>query len=178
MPKDRADRKTVHRSASQILLLHEELLVELQAALGNASQGLEMNRTRSQALSKHTRWRSMDSPHSVVSQWDRILHHSIDTSRPHQRSFIADTQLVVAIAAVFDKFVRRRDPVAPHLTRRCIAFSPTKHTPPTTTSWASPTSSRLRRMKPKGGSRLCRRSPSAQRSEMSIGTGRCPFEIS
>ena len=103
------------KSAGQILQLHEELLVDLQMALGDSDQGQEVNQPL-RMFSKHTRWRSMDSPPPVASQWDQIARHSIDTSRPRPRSFMADTHLVLVVAKVFDKLVSHRDLTMHHLT--------------------------------------------------------------
>lgn len=107
LPKDRADRKTMHKSASQILQLHEELLIELQTALGKADHSQEIQSRPRRIYPRHTRWRSMDSPPPAI-QRDQVVRHSIDTSRPRPRSFMADTQLVVGIAMLFDEFVSHR----------------------------------------------------------------------
>src|SRR6202012_1108793 len=101
LPRDRACRRAVYNSACQILELHEELLAELQTSLGNADQS-EVVRGPRQMSSGHARGRSADSPHPVAYQWDQIARHSIDTSRPRPRSFMADTNLVLVVAKVFD----------------------------------------------------------------------------
>ena len=117
LPKDRVDRTMVRKSATQILQLHEELLVELQEALGNANQSQDQSQSRPRRLfSRHAGWRSMDSSPPVAVQWDQIARNSIDTSRPCSRSFMADTQLVVGVAKVFDRLVSHWDLIMHHLT--------------------------------------------------------------
>jgi hypothetical protein len=121
-------RRSIRRSVSQILQLHEDLIAQLLILR-------ERHEPRSESkpgklrhrISRHVRWRSLDttSPTSIYSpRRDRWARHSIDTSRPsliQTKSFMADAKLVMDIAKVFDRFVGLSLLTKPQLTkRRCI----------------------------------------------------------
>jgi hypothetical protein len=98
---------------SAILVVHEQLLAQLQFVLWDDSTHMtkkdgQFERTKS----RHVRWHSLDNSPAkatILLRRERFNRHSIDTSQPsliRPRPFMADTQLVIDVAKIFDRFVR------------------------------------------------------------------------
>jgi hypothetical protein len=106
-------RKSIQKSVTEIVQLHEELLAELHKAVPNAEQKEDTEMPlRHARRPKHTRWRSAESAPSPskrnLTTLGRRLRHSIDAGRPvnlSQAGLIVNTNTVMNVARVFTKFV-------------------------------------------------------------------------
>jgi hypothetical protein len=107
-------RKSIQRAVTQIVQLHEELLAALHRVVPNSElkEDGTLHHSR-RKRSHHTRWRSAENAplRPVRSALERRLRHSIDAGRPMQllqSGFMINTNTVLNVAKVFDKFVGAR----------------------------------------------------------------------
>lgn len=105
-------KDSIQKSISQIIQLHEELLVELHQVVPPGTDRLDtLSPLRHARNSKHTRWYSADN--GRAGPWlgghpRRRMQRSADMTRsvsPISRSMIMTTNTVLQVAKIFDRFV-------------------------------------------------------------------------
>lgn len=101
----------IKQNVAQIVELHEEMLRELHKVVPNAECALDgvFSETTSKRR-RHTRWHSADiaPPRSEMRTTTRRLRHSLEIGRARdlrQNAITSDTQVVTAVARVFNGFV-------------------------------------------------------------------------
>jgi hypothetical protein len=104
-------RESIQKSISQIIQLHEDLLVELQQVVPTRGAVTHQPTPRRQhCRSKHMRWHSADTGYGLPkgNAHRHRFRSSVDMSRsssPIARSMSATTNTVLSVAKVFDRFV-------------------------------------------------------------------------
>lgn len=107
-------KDSIQRSISQIIHLHEDLLIELQTVVPSRTEmAHQLTPRRQPRRTNHARWHSADNGHAAPRLIDLGLHrrpfqHSMDMTRsssPISRSMIVTTNTVLNVAKVFDRFV-------------------------------------------------------------------------
>ena len=105
-------KESIQKSISQIIQLHEELLVELHQVVPQCLDRVgTLSPLRHARNSKHTRWYSADG--GRTGPWlgghpRRRIQRSVDMTRslsPISRSMIMTTNTVLQVAKIFDRFV-------------------------------------------------------------------------
>jgi hypothetical protein len=104
-------RASIQHNITQILQLHEDLLVELHRAIPNADYTQSARQeTYTVTKAKHIRFHSADLTGRLAErQVTRRLRHSLDVGRsPDHRPRVhaADTKTIRNIAQIFNKHVR------------------------------------------------------------------------
>jgi hypothetical protein len=103
-------RKSVHRTVSQILQLHEDLLAELHRAVPNYDQNIAEGKQLRPTKRMHTRWQSADATPGIVNRVTstRRQRRSLDicsTTRYETADCVVDTSTSKLVAQIFNRHV-------------------------------------------------------------------------
>jgi hypothetical protein len=103
-------RSSIQQNISQILLLHEDLLSELQQAVPRADFTRSAQEAYPVTKAKHIRFHSADILPGRLGEHraTRRLRHSLEIGRSpdrRPRGLVTDTKTVSNIAKVFDRHV-------------------------------------------------------------------------
>lgn len=99
----------IRSNITEILTLHEELLIQIRRALPNSE--LKSDHDGSSLLKgKHTRWQSIDSPLAATEAGTmHVTRRSIETTwlgRPKRGVLVSEPREVAEVAKVFSRLVR------------------------------------------------------------------------